>query len=577
MGAKTGSGTVTRRNGGHLSRSSMVRFATLIAVIGMAVVIQFGGGNAYISLPGFQNKSDTSADTEASPAAPAMLRQFRADRVADDGPNPVLGQAAQVEARVDPVLANEEPPVQAPGTGTDRDDEDEGAPIHGSVLDDAGEPLPERVVTAERLDVGSAAIAGGNRARAVTDQLGMFSFQPLPGDEYLLRVAEDEDFHAGRQRVRVGVSAAEIYLQRKGSIEISGQVLDEMTTPLVGVQVRSLGSRQTAVSDQNGHYRIEVDRVRPGTAPVLEFRHAQHQDVRERIEGAAGANPDPVRLDVVMPGRNDTVSVSGWVSGPASEPISGAAVWLSTASPPAHHRTRTDSLGAYEFPQVDSSEHYRLGVEPIESDYQRYVSKARAIGGDHVNHDVRLKKAGDAEISGVLVDPLGRPLPGFGIWLRQLDGGAPSPVFIQADQQGEFPPVKVGSGALRLESRSSPQLEAGGIHLAAGETRFMQIPLDWGSRWLMGQVVDEADRPVQRARVVVQWHSRGAEVTSSSRRAVRVDQGGFFSFANLGAAHYQLTVSAPGFQTRRIQVSPTAGDEILVPMQRQSPSAGGRP
>lgn len=573
MGFKVWGTSVPRRAGGFIGRSGRGALCLLILIIVAGVLFLAGGPDSGLS--GFlaqldrQAPSESTNKTDSQPGSPGANSPVRHRH--QSSPQPVSRpNNAPLAAALEALESDASDSVAAADRDSDMEPEQIAA-IMGSVLDDGGEPLPNRVVGAQRLNSST----GSGQASAVTDRLGMFSFDALEGGEYLLQVAGDERFHPASLRVRTGTSAAEIYLQRKGRIEVTGRVTDQDQAPLAGVQVRSLGSQGQAVSDEAGRYRIEVEKLRAGAAPVLEFRLAGYRDVRERIESPGGQASEQRVLDVTLAERGDTVSVSGWVSGPESEPVANASVWLSSSVPPANHRTRTDQYGAYEFKRVESGEQYRLGVEPGNAEYHRYVSTPQRIGSQHVNHDVRLDKAGQAEFSGVLVDPRGNPLAGFGIWLRQLEAGAPAPMFIQTDATGQFAPVKVRSGALKLESHSSPQLEAGGIRLENGESRFMQIPLDWGQAWLTGQVVDERDQPVAQAEVVVQWRLSDFDVTSSSRRAVRADQSGFFSVANLGASDYHLTVSAPGFQTRRLNVSPTFGDEILIPMRAQSSPSGG--
>jgi hypothetical protein len=550
----------------------VVMLACLLAVLVIGATIYLGGDRSHSPLSA---NSEPSARSDKLLYGPVRADQTRHNEFAREHSRRASNLPVHARSPTELESGPHGPATQFLPELSEQDDEaaQTSAAIQGSVLDDAGEPLPGRVVTAQALGFESGRLVS---ATAVTDRLGMFGFQSLPANEYLLRVAEDAEFHAGVLRVRSGVDSAEIYLQRKGSISVSGQVRDELAQPVAAVRVRALGDAGSETSDQNGRFEIEVDRVKPGTSPVLEFSHADYQTVRERIDMPRGRATALIHLDVVMPGRGDTVAVSGWVSGPSSEPVSDALVWLSSASPPASHRTRTDSLGAYEFGQVEIGEHYRLGVEPKESTYQRYLSQPESIDHPHIIHDVRLEGAGEAEISGVLLDPSGRPLPGFGIWLRQLQARAPAPVFIQSDQRGQFAPVRVRSGPIRLETQSSPQLQATGIELEPGESHYLQIPLDWGQAWLIGQVVDDRDRPVPQAEVVIQWRSTGHEVTSASRRAARVDQAGFFSFANLGASRYQLTASAPGFESRRIVVSPAFGEEILIALHPQ-PAAGEGP
>ncbi|MDT8408133.1 MAG: carboxypeptidase-like regulatory domain-containing protein [Wenzhouxiangellaceae bacterium] len=436
--------------------------------------------------------------------------------------------------------------------------------ISGSVLDDAGTPVPNIAIFAQ--------IESSSPGRqAVSDRLGMFTFDEMPSGEYLLQVEENEMFHAAGLSVRAGVDSANIHLQRKGSVVVFGRVSSADGEILENARVRALGERVARQVDAGGEYEIEVERIKPGTTPVLEFSHKGFRTLRKQVPLASPRELDLVQLDAVLTPALEKVSVFGRINGPGGEPVADAGVALASSSPKAFHRTTSGPMGEYELGNVEIGEHYRLDVKPETSEYRRHVSELFAVGPQDTALDITLEAGGEAELSGILTDPRGRPLADFSMRLRNTESPGTS-LLIRTDAGGHFRPVTVAAGPIQLESRSWPRLEASGITLSAAESRHIEVPLDWGRDWLLGQVVDPSGKPVPQARVTVQWSRQYPDVRSSSRRQTMSDAGGYFSFANIAGSSYQLTCRAPGYETVRTQAAPGSGEELLIELR---PAPGG--
>jgi hypothetical protein len=109
------------------------------------------------------------------------------------------------------------------------------------------------------------------------------------------------------------------------------------------------------------------------------------------------------------------------------------------------------------------------------------------------------------------------------------------------------------AGKVELESRSLPLLQATELVLEPGRHHHVEIPLDWGDSWMLGQITNEKGEPVAGARVTVRWKRRFADVISQSYREATSDLEGFFAVSNLGARDYTLTVHAPGYSKKRLR------------------------
>lgn len=430
--------------------------------------------------------------------------------------------------------------------------------ISGAVLDDTGMLLPGIPVTARAtnrvgLDEEANQMSSGV-LRQQTDRLGSFTFTKLIKGEYELAITGHEQYHPATLRVRTGTDNAEIMLQRIRSVRVYGSITDDVGNPLEGVQVRALGSKAQVSSDMSGNYEIQTGPTKAGQAPVLDFSLEEYQDSRHRVEGALNPDTEDVQLDVELEWepKQSKVHVSGQVIGPTGEPVVGARLWLSSSEFPAYETTRSNSLGGYQFKDVKVGNAYTMGVEP-QDEYAAFKSELLSIGPGDFSYDVRLEATRFSDLSGIVTDLDGTPLRNFALWARSVDMGRHPLMPVRTDGAGQFQLEQVPSGAIKLESRSQPWLEVTGITLMPGESRHVQVPLDWGQDWLLGQVVDNQGLPIARAQLVLRWAQNFMGVNSESRREIMTDLEGYFAVSNLDADEYTVTVQASGFESSRVQ------------------------
>ena len=489
----------------------------------------------------------------SDPAAQSLSRSTldqRRSEPAAEAPDPASFQ--------DPSFSEASRP-DGPGA-PDSDHEDEAhLSIAGSVLDDAGAPLPG--IAVHNQDDGSTVL---------TNELGMFLIERLGAGEYLLSVTESATHHGTQRTVRAGAQAADLHLQRKGSIEIFGRVTDFNGNPVPNAGVRVLGGRQQGSTDSSGGYEIHAELTRAGTQPVLDFSHPEYRDVRKRVATDPAEIFAPVQVDVVMDSEHDKAGVYGWVSGPQGEAVAGTEVRLLSQQPASFHLTVSNEAGEFGFDQVEIGSAYRIRANPPDQGYKRYLSEVFPVGPDGAVHDINLEASDEAEFSGSVVDLDGKPVQDFVLWLDNRAVPGHHSIAVRTDHRGHFEPVLVPAGTIQLGTRSSPSLSATGIEVPPGEATHMQIPMDWGKNWLLGRVVDSRGEPVARATVVAQWQHQFPEVRSASRRQTLSDLGGYFNFANLAAPVYQLTIKAEGFQRHQAQVGPHGTEEVIVELRRRN-------
>jgi protocatechuate 3,4-dioxygenase beta subunit len=441
--------------------------------------------------------------------------------------------------------------------------------IAGAVLDDAGQPLEGASVLAEEVEnsaeEGSAPQAAANQHSATTDRLGTFEFRNLAEGEYDLIASKGEEYFPARMRVRTGMANAELTLQNLRPVNVYGTVSDEQGAPLDAVTVRTLGTNFKVQSDANGGYEIVSAPMRAGTPPVLEFKREGYQETRRRVEAAMEPGREVVQLDVQMEmdSNRPRVAVAGQVLGPIGEAVVGVTVRLKSFKSDKGYSARTNKLGEFNIPTVEVGEGYRLNVMPNE-DYEAYQSEVFSLGPEDAFFEIELDAAKFASLSGTVTDLYGKPLSGFQLWLRGIGTSAQSQLPVRTDGAGRFRLEELRSGEVVLETRSRPRLRASNIVLEPGEQKDLDIPLDWGTDWLFGRVVDAQGKPVSGASIIVAWKEQLRGLVSESRRDLRSDLEGYFAVSNLSAENYSLIVQAPGYQTFRGDHQLSSGAEELV-------------
>lgn len=505
-------------------------------------------------------------ETPGRPLSPSEAAAHR--------PALLAGQRAGAKVQRDAALNSGDDAAHGAGReddGAAPEPDDAALSIAGSVLDDRGTLLPGIPVVLKA--VGDAGT--GPSGEQVTDANGMFTFQAVREGEYVIGAEPGQSYRPASVRVRSGIASAELRLQRIRSVKVLGLVSDPQGNPLDRVRVRVLGDPKPVFSDAGGTYEIEVDLLKAGQPPVLEFDRADYREQRQRVNAAVASDAKVTRIDVVLQPEDLKVALSGRIVGPGEEPVPGARVWLSSPDPRTYRETVAGRFGDYRFDQVEVAGNYRAGVEAAEG-YQAMVSGPFEVGPNDTVHDLSLLKSGEGVLSGLLVDPQGDALSGFSLWLQDVGSSGAEPLPVRADAQGRFIVDAAPAGPLEIQTRSEPVLEASGITLSPGEVRDVVVPLDWGPHWLFGQVVDGSGAPIAQARVMLQWRQQYSDVYSTSRREVSSDRLGYFTFSNLGAGDHLLTVLAPGYQTARtVQASGSANDQLQVVLQRAGgPGAG---
>ncbi len=254
-----------------------------------------------------------------------------------------------------------------------------------------------------------------------------------------------------------------------------------------------------------------------------------------------------------------TTGLAGKVVDAAGRPVARARVRAVPApadSPPPSGETRTDAGGRFRIPGLRAGWTYLLKVDG--GDFAPTRQIADVPPAVQPGKPVRITVTPGAEVSGRVVDPGRRPVPGAAVRLLPLlraDESWPDPEALKpleglSGSEGRFLLSHLAPGQYRLEivregfapirisgveiPPNSPAVHLGDLRLPAGVT-------------IEGRVVDEQGRPLAGALVAVPSDAQG-------EMPVQVETGLDGSFRLKGLARgdrYDLHIQAEGFVPRQ--------------------------
>jgi RNA polymerase sigma factor (sigma-70 family) len=419
-----------------------------------------------------------------------------------------------------------------------------GGAIEGKVVyGDTGEPAPNLRVDATALTHGAGQpdYYYEDRGSGITDQEGKFRIADLPPSSATVGVHMRQmhaDYTAERATnvpVRSGETTSGVVLTLIKGGTLKGAVVDAETGTLVaGATVgairlgESYGSTET---NAEGHYSL---RLPPG-AYSLQWGGPEGYFID------FGANREEMPTVTLLEGQDVEVPllkvtpaarITVMVLKPTGEPAAGVSV--AVAGDPTTYFTlaATDSSGRAELDNQRPGVTLRLTARNAEGTL-RGQGQIRLKAGDANELVIALKEAVPCPVTGIVVDPDGRPIAGAdvafyqpngdGVWMP-LHGGATT------DGQGRFEVKDLDPGAelyLSVGAAGYGHKSTDRFLLRAGETHDVGLlTLVRADKELKGRVVDAKGDPVAGRLIVVD----GGE---SEQRQALTDKDGGFHFRDL--------------------------------------------
>lgn len=421
---------------------------------------------------------------------------------------------------------------------------DEGTTVEGTVLDEEGAPLPEVRLTL--LHEGHTRFFD-----ALSGEDGRFRIGPLPRDSYAL-VAEKDGWLPM-------VQSAGLREWLKGRVVLArprrlvGQVLSDGAAAagaevwLGGLERRGLPEQQT-VADAEGRFVFD------GLAPE-DYRLMATLGERHAVERAELSTPRKTQQEVVLQLGSGFLA-EGTVRDEAQRPVEGVHVsvrpegeyeqsWNAVTGVDGHYKVGPLQAGSYEFSL--SAPRY-LDRESLERELTRDTGP------------VDFTLTSGVQISGVLVDEAGRPVPDIRLYLMatpEVEDELSPPRdygFSEADGRFALDAPKAGNWTLDISDEGF-LAKTQGVEAPAEHVR---VVLSRGAT-VTGTVTDTRGAPVERSWVVL-WH---AESEGRSERAEATDAQGHFTLRGVKPGRYMLeaTLETPGVDRTAVQALEVRGTE----------------
>jgi hypothetical protein len=274
------------------------------------------------------------------------------------------------------------------------------------------------------------------------------------------------------------------------------------------------------------------------------------------------------RLDVDLERIPAWSTVTGTVKDQRGLPVSGELVYLAGA---AKYQAVTTEAGEFSMPEVEAGTDYRLSMRP-RTLYQDYAKKVW-VGSEGLTVQIELAPLNFGNLSGRILDPDGNSIPHFSMWLRNADASAHQ-LSITSDGSGRFHAEEVPAGSLSFTTFADPRFTISGINLSPGQSRTVDLTLDWGTHQVVGRVVDDEGNPVAAPRTTLYALIQENGVESRSIRQTTGDLNGGFRFANVGPVLHTISVHALGF--RSVQLEYNSGGhsgDFVVQLQHDNQRA----
>ncbi len=247
---------------------------------------------------------------------------------------------------------------------------------------------------------------------------------------------------------------------------VSGLVLDETGQPVSGVLVKALPFGQEGLTDQAGRFEVGFDPDSPCErvfARYIERNLAAIVDVEDRSK----------QVKVVL---KPALSITGKVTDPKGVGIPAARLvfWLCIRNmlTPCGSEITTDSQGRYGMravPPEQTGFEYRISVSS--SGYGDKQIERVSVTGEPpaaVEMGTLVLQPADQSLSGVVVDPNGKPAAGIPIFMH----GNNQPIRnTTTDENGRFIIKRICKGTVRIQANfgSSPG-GSGFINAEGGDT-----------------------------------------------------------------------------------------------------------
>jgi hypothetical protein len=398
--------------------------------------------------------------------------------------------------------------------------------------------------------------------RARSDAQGRFEIAGLALGEYLIQTEPLAGYAQARQNITAPTEGLVLVLNEERTVIIKGLVRDQDGQVLSGVDVSAAAGGSTR-TDEEGRYRLSLQINRaPGSSLALTARRPGYRERHKTMAVPLDMSAEEVEISFRLEASRDAGSLLGSLTDQHGNPVPGESIYLQSVTQGARLHVSAGADGKFQFDDLRFADDYVLSVYPAADYWDKSIEAIEILGPVH-RLEVALEPVEEATLNAALVDPLGKAIPQFTVWVKNLKKQA-GPRMVTSDNFGRFH-AQVPAGELLIETRGLPKLTVRGLRVDPGEEITATIPIGLGERKVRGQVRLPDGAAVAGARVVVTWSQRGNGFQSSLFHEVLSDRAGNFELAGFGPGDCAISVSAVGVNSarQRFQISRDVDPEPL--------------
>ncbi|MEE2890315.1 MAG: carboxypeptidase regulatory-like domain-containing protein, partial [Planctomycetota bacterium] len=435
-----------------------------------------------------------------------------------------------------------------------------GAIIRGIVRNDAGKPLKDIDVSAER----SGRNRQGQGETTVTDGDGKFIFDTLTAGDYRVACTGDS-WRRWRETVKTGGEELEVTMTVAPAL--IGRVLDSRGEALFRAQVQidqGWGGGDATVTDKQGRFRLSLEIG--GDRIVVRARG--FAELRQQSDPEGGDLGDLILADAEL--------ITGLALAPDGAPLSGARVTANEQRQDGDNNNRRGQprrMNATAWSSSDGS--YRLELPQPGLRWQVKASFPLLLESEEVvvqpidglAAEVNLMLRWGAEVGGIVIGD-GSPVEGATVTLsrsgnrnsrRQNGGWNRNSRSARTDQNGHFliRGLEQATYNLRASATGFGDARIQDLALTADEQRHLEVVLQREAR-LEGVVIDQFGAPIAAAQV-------SASDSSGAWRRGSSGPDGFFAIDRLVPGEINVRADASGYMRYRLNdVNPSLGPIEIV-------------
>lgn len=389
------------------------------------------------------------------------------------------------------------------------------------------------------------------RFHAISDETG-FHLEDLPPGEYIVMVSDSGPGKSQNKTVRTNQHALDFVLERRRSIQISGQILDTDFVAVSNAVIKPLmlGARHSA-TDEYGQFLMNL-MVDAGKRKLgLAVEHADYKNVQVPVDLGSLTDSISKRIDIILQKPVQKSIVAHGVVRSSSVGVVGMRVALVSQLSSFQDSVLTDEEGYFRITDVPSNESFTITLDGNDQYASQAIQGVKFGERDTSYLSLSVNRSATAKLRGIVTDSEGNPASQFSLVLRSKDNSQWA-VPVVGNEQGSFEVENVPTGEVYFESGVQPHFSFRGIHVNSFTDNFVQLQLPRGSMTLAGVVTDNIGNPIANANVVFVRSDYANGIISFTRQVVESDSLGKFSLEHLPSGGNELIVSKAGYRKQQI-------------------------